>query len=171
LHPPADEIAPAALIDDRAPEVPWNPSIRRLYDYSRRIAPPGRLPGRQHFDPVEVPDLLRGIWIVEVARNPFRLRYRLVGTRVVDALGFDPTGMWLDDAHPRTATTPAFFARYEKVAENGIPSRRRGPATLWTDKDHREIENILLPLAADGRNVDMIVVLTAIYRLDGTEVR
>ena len=157
-------------VDDVAPELPWSEGVSEAFAYWVSRRPQGLLPGRQHIDPTEIPRLLRGLWLIDVARNPFRFRYRLVGTRIVEALGMDPTGRWLDEAHPHARTVPGFFKRYERAVETGVPSRRRGTALLWSNRDHRAIENILLPLAADGRTVDMLMVYTAIFRLDGSEV-
>jgi len=40
--------------------------VKSLYSYWRAISPPGRLPGRQHFDPLDVPRLLPNIWQIGV---------------------------------------------------------------------------------------------------------
>jgi hypothetical protein len=149
---------------------PWGRGVRLAYEYWLGRRPDGALPGRRHIDPTDIPHLLRGLWLIDVAREPFRLRYRLVGTRIVEAMGRDPTGLWLDDAHPHARKVPGFFARYLRVVETGVPSRRKGTALLWNHRDYREIENILLPLAADGKTVDMIMVYTSIYRVDGSEM-
>lgn len=93
------------------------------------------------------------------------------GNIVGGAMGFDPTGRYLDEAHPHVGATPGFFARYEQVAATGIPSRRRGKALLWRRNEYREIENILLPLASDGRTVDMIMIYTSLLRSDGAPAR
>lgn len=166
----APEVSADNQLEDVAPGEPWSAGVRKIYRYWLSRRPPGRLPGRQHIDPVDIPDLLRGLWLIEVTRDPLRFRYRLVGTRIVEALGFDPTGRWLDEAHPHSLSVPGFYARYERVAKTGVPSRRKGTALLWRNRDHRAIENILLPLAADGTTVDIIMVYTVIFRIDGSEV-
>src|SRR5260370_4780571 len=58
----------------------WHPRIKRLYEYCKAIHPPLGLPGRQEFDPSAVPDLLPSLWMLDVQRQPFRLRYLLLGT-------------------------------------------------------------------------------------------
>lgn len=45
-----------------------------------------------------------------------------------------------------------------------FPSRRRGIAQLWIHADYREIENLILPLASDGTNVDILMVSTKLFR-------
>jgi hypothetical protein len=155
-------------LEDLSPEAPWSHNVEAAYQYWLSKISLGRLPGRRSIDPVEIPRLLSGVWLLDVSRAPFRFKYRLVGTSVVDAMGFDPTGRWLDEAHPHVRDSPNFFARYERVAEKKIASRRIGRASLWSHNDYRTIENVVLPLATDGSQVDIIMIYTALFRLDGS---
>ncbi len=161
------EPAAPALFDEN-PDRPWHPKAVAILDYWRARSDGGRrVPPRASIDPVDIPQLLDGIWLLDVAA-PFRLRYRLVGTRIVDALGQDPTGSWVDEAHPDAASTPEFFARFARVAETGVPSRRRGPAVFWFDRDRREIESVRLPLTSSGDRIDILMILTLFFRADGS---
>ena len=121
-----------------------------------------------HFDPVAVPELLPGIWLLDVARAPFRLRYRLCGTGVTEAMGREMTGKWLDEAHPEAMADSDFLARYRAAAERGVASWRKGPPRLWRHRDFGMVENLLLPLARDGRAVDMLCAHSVLYRPDGS---
>jgi len=151
--------------EDMNPGVPLDPDIEVIYDYWCALAPDRSLPGRQHIDPAKIPvHLLPSLWLLDVQREPFRLRYRLVGTAIVEAMRADPTGKFLDEAHPHVKSRAEFFERYERVARTGIPSRRRGIAQLWIHADYREIENLILPLASDGTNVDILMVSTKLFR-------
>jgi hypothetical protein len=149
--------------DKPEPSPFWDPDIQAIFAYWRSIAPPGKLPGPQHLHPVAIAELLPGIWILDVQREPFRLRYREVGARVVHGIGRDVTGRWLDEAHPDIGTQPAYLERYRRVVETGIPSWRRGPPRLSIRLDFNVIENIVLPFATDGETVDMLLVLTAFH--------
>lgn len=147
----------------------WHPKIRRFFDYWQAKHPPrastdsGGLPGRQNIDPLEIPDLLPNIWLLDVQHEPFRLRYRLVGTGIVEARGRDQTGQWLDEAHPELASDPVYLERYRSVVASGNPSWRRGPPRFWFHADFGLIENLILPLAADGTHIDMLMILTIMY--------
>jgi hypothetical protein len=145
----------------------WHPRAVQLYRYWLSICPSSGLPGRRHFDPVAVPDLLPGIWLLDVQRHPFRLRYRLAGTGIVEAIGHEVTGQWLDDAHPNVRGNRLFFDRYEEAVLTGAPSWRKGPPRLWTHRDFGTIENLLLPLANDASTVDMLCAFTVLYRPNG----
>jgi hypothetical protein len=156
--------------DQRLEPQTWHPKLQRILAYWQQIHPPQGLPGRRHVDPIAIADVLPGVWLLDVQREPFRLRYRLVGTRIVEAIGREVTGQWLDEAHPHLANDSVYIGRYRKVVETAEPSRRRGTAKIWLHDDYREIENVVLPLASDGKNVDMLMVLTVLHRHDGTSV-
>jgi hypothetical protein len=135
--------------------------IRALHDYWRSIHPAEGLPGRAHFDPLDVPKLLPHLWLVDVEQDPFQFRFRLIGTAVAEAIGEDLTGRYLGEAFENFRGSDALHALLE-VVSGGRPSWRRGPPTLTRkDYDVRLFERIQLPLATDGSSVDMLVALSA----------
>jgi hypothetical protein len=147
----------------------WHPRATRLYRYWRSIHPrAGLLPGRQHFDPIEVPELLPGIALLDVTRDPFRLRYRLCGTAMVDAIGREVTGLWLDEAHRDGDAAAAYLARCRRLVRDGAPNWDKAPSRLWAQRDVALVESLLLPLARDGRNVDMLCSFGLPYHPDGS---
>jgi len=138
--------------------------VVELHRYWRAIRPAQeRLPGRQHFDPVAVPQLLRWLWLVDVTRDPLRFRYRLVGSEHVAALGRDATGEWLDEAHPAfpsSSAHPAFLA----AAEGAEIAHYRGPPVYFVRKDFLSIERLILPLARDGVLPNILLGITVFIR-------
>jgi len=158
--------------DHRVPQDPsaWHPLVRRFYDYWRDVAPPGRLPGRQHIAPEDLVPLLPRLWMLDVFREPLRFRYRLVGTEIVRSVQRELTGQWLDEAQPETLSNPTLSNRYRFIVETGRPTWRRG-RTLWNrDPTHRIIENCLAPLATDGETVDKILAVTVLFDANGREL-
>lgn len=133
-----------------------HPKIRGLFDYWLSIHPAaGALPGRQHFDPREIGGLLNGIALIDVVHDPLRFRMRLVGTHIVEFRGCDRTGEWMDEAFPGFPGTDA-HRQYIEVVETGTPRWVFGPASVSREGNR---ERILLPLASDGRRVDMLLAL------------
>lgn len=155
--------------DQPEPSRDWDPDVQAIFKHWRAIMPPGKLPGRQHLHPASIARLLPGVWMMDVQAEPFRLRYRLVGTRVVHGIGRDVTGRWVDEAHPDIASKPAYIERYRRVVETRIPSWRRGPPRLNIRFDFRTIENLVLPFASDGEHVDMLLALTVFHRTGGDD--
>lgn len=143
-----------------------HPKVRAIHDYWRSKHPTGGgLPGRQHIDPIDIPQLLPNIWLIDVKRNPYRFRFRLVGTLVVDYAGEDNTGKWFDERLPDF--DPSVFI---DVVESGRPSWARGRSKMRPEKDYYELERVRLPLASDGVTVDMILSLTVFFDSQGKEI-
>lgn len=105
-----------------APDEHWHTEVQTVFRYWRERHPANGLPGRQHIDPLDVVSLLPGIWLLDVQREPFRLRYRLVGTRVTESIGREVTGLWMDEAHPDASSVPGYFDRYRSVVDSAQPT-------------------------------------------------
>jgi hypothetical protein len=138
-------------------------SARALYGYWRAIHPGDRLPGRQHFDPGAVVELLPNIVLVEAHRAPLRFRYRLLGSRIDSINGKSLSGQWLDQAYAGAAHGAAVIEEYARVAATGAPTWWRGPPRVVPAPECRLIEVLRLPLASDGGRVDMVLGLTLYF--------
>lgn len=149
----------------------WSPPIRRLHEYWRRLHPAvGGLPGRQHFDPLDIADLMPIVWMVDVDRGAggTRFRYRLLGTRHVRAMARDYTGWWIDEAHDAFLASP-IYSHYLAVA-GGALNWRRGRPAFHVHPDYHEMERLMLPMARDGTLVDMILAVTVYFDRQGAIV-
>jgi hypothetical protein len=135
------------------------PDLSRLVGYWRDCGQAGKLPARGDIDPAPLRHLLPGITLIEVERDrhglPGRFRVRLVGSRHYDVLGRDVTGLYLDQ-HGLEDDGEAALAAYREVAATGRPNYRRGVFRRPGQRDVR-FSRVLLPLAADGVTVDMIL--------------
>ena len=137
----------------------WSPQPRELLAYWRGIHPPSGLPGRRHFDPTAIPALLPNLWLLDVHRNPYRFRFRLVGSEVEAADEKVRAGNFLDEISP-PETRAAITKLLADAVENPRPLWYRGKPYLgYVERSHR-IERLTLPLASDGRTVDMLLNLT-----------
>ena len=139
--------------------------LRELYAYWRSRHPAeGVLPGRQHFDPVNVPKLLPWIWLVDVQRAPLRFKHRLVGTEQVRIIERDHTGKWLDEVFPLFLNSPT-YRQFVGAAERGEIAYRRGKPQFHLSKEYLSVERLLLPLARDGSTVDMLLAITVYHHV------
>lgn len=146
-----------------------DPQLRAFYVYWRGRAPDGRLPGRQHIDPLDVPALLPCLMLMDVvpqaAATPgsalpiLRFRVRVAGGMLVDLIGANPTGQFLDDyvAESRRAQL--------NDAYTGVVRNRAAHYwvnQLWTPgREFVRVQRLALPLARDGETVDMVVACYA----------
>ena len=132
-------------------------SARVLFDYWQRIHPAEGLPGRQHFDPAAVVHLLPNLVLVEVHRAPLRFRYRLVGSRIDSINGKPLSGGWLDEVYADHAKASMVIDAYAQVVATAQPAWWRGTPNVVPEPGCRTIEALRLPLAADGKTVDLIL--------------
>ena len=151
-----------------------DPRVRQLFDYWLSIHPAGGgLPGRQHFDPLAVAKLLPWLWMADVQRSPLRFRYRLLGTENVREMERDYTGRWIDEANPGFLASP-IYPQFVAAVERGQVAYRNGPphhhvrSDYVAMKDYITIERVLLPMARDGRVVDLLLAIS-IYHHFATE--
>jgi len=71
--------------------------VHALNDWWLSSREAGGLPDRRSFDPAAFKALMPNLMVTEIEQDPFRIRYRLVGTRVAQFTGFDFTGRYLDE--------------------------------------------------------------------------
>jgi hypothetical protein len=160
-----DNVIPLPLPPQGEP----HPRIARMIAYWREIAPaPGLVPGKQHFDPMRVPDLLPNVWLLDVVREDGSLRYRfrLVGDALIDSGAPFRKGLFVDELGDRVDQAAAKTI-HDRVVNTREPDWRRGPPIVKHLKFIALLERVLLPLAEDGRTVDHILAMTVFYQMDG----
>jgi hypothetical protein len=141
-----------------APPRGCHPKILEAYDYWLQIHPPEGLPGRQHFEPTEVPGLLRHLRILELDGDPPRFKVRVIGTQYGERLGRDATGRYLDELFEGFSGS-AFHRALMGIVVNKRPVWRRGPLQWFCREQFSHVERIHLPLARDGSTVDMVLTV------------
>jgi len=125
----------------------------------------GGLPGFQDIDLHEISEIAPYIWLIDVARNPMRFRFRMVGEVIKLWAGEDNTGRWFDEIWPTYDPVP-----FVDVVESRRPSWCRGASTFRPERREHEIERVRLPLASNGTTVDMILALSVFYSKEGREI-
>lgn len=148
----------------------WHPKTIAMHAYWQELVEKaGRLPSRAQIDPISIPTLLANIFLLDVLESPLRFRYRLVGSKLVAAGGRELTGMLMEDAHPNLFVAQSYPDYPACVRAHRIGRRLGSPVFDW-DRRHVRIERLLLPLATDGRNVDMILGLSVFFTANGEEI-
>jgi hypothetical protein len=139
--------------------------IRSLYRWwqGRRA---GDIPDRADLDPADLKRLLPNIFIVDVEHDPFRIRYRLVGTRAIEVTGFDITGHYLDELLPADVGEP-WMQHYHTAY------RTRAPVFGAVDAPTRSggmfvYEFGMFPLRKGGAAVDQFVSIEDYFDLTST---
>jgi hypothetical protein len=139
------------------PELARHRRFQRFADYLSAKASPGKLPGRQHIDPLEIPDLLPYLMLVDVVPQPdgsARYRIRLAGTAVVGIQGADNTGRYVEEVLTGEEGA-AIVSNYNEIVRSRRPQFRHG-AVATHGREHVLYERVAFPLATDGERVDML---------------
>jgi hypothetical protein len=142
-----------------------HPALRTLYDYwlARRGA--GLAMMRRDLDPTDIPRLLQNLILAEVADGGRSIRYRLVGTEIVAAHGFDYTGRTVEEL-TRGETLDFTRRLYAMVVTRAIPVYSEG-RFRWAGREHRWTKRLHLPLTRAGDEVDL-VLSGQVFEMAGT---
>jgi hypothetical protein len=136
-----------------------------LYSYWASLRKGSQLPGRGDIHPRDFKRLLPTVSLIEVFRDPLDFRVRLAGTGLYGVYGREITGRSLPDVY-NSAATEYWRGELAKVVRERRPSV--GVHNLsWRGAGHLSILWLRLPLASNGRDVDMILGYDAVVGVRG----
>lgn len=145
--------------------------IAALAAHWRRLKGQRPVPLRDDLDPAAIKELLPYVMLVDLEPEPFRVRYRLVGTEVVTWSKFDFTGLYLDElTFADLEESDVFTAGYRSMQASGLPHYARirtfrlGERTLY-------YEAALLPLSSDGTTIDKALAIEDYEKLSPEHLR
>jgi hypothetical protein len=164
---PSREVRSLSSIADDPP-AEAHPKIAQLIRHWQSLAPAaGLLPGRQHFDPLRVSQLLPHLWLVDIVPDdPRRYRARLVGGALVDAGAPIRRGRFLSDVMTPEERTRAGDV-FDRIVTQKHVDWRRGPPVLGHMNHIHALERVMMPMATDGSTVDVLLCMTLFYWTDG----
>ncbi len=124
-------------------DAPIHPNCRQLLDYWRARLQPDGLMHRADFNPLDMPLLMGGMFIVEPVDGGKDMRYRLVGTENEQRLGMKLTGMRFTECYaPHMAAEQIAF--HNRLMTSRKPSCLRGNF-VNVAAEHANFEAIYLP--------------------------
>lgn len=126
-----------------------------LHRYWLRKRSDRTFPSRADIDPIELVEHLPNVVLIDVEREPLRLRYRLIGTAITQAMGRDSTGKYYDEIYP-SEILEGIHQSFRWMIEHRLPLRTYGTA-FYPSHDFYEYETLNLPLAANGEDIDMVL--------------
>jgi len=137
-----------------------DPQIRRFVEYWQGKRGAARYPSRAALDPIDFRYVLGDVVIIEAKRAapgsqfPWLFRYRLIGTNVVSRDGYDLTNKSLDDL-PEAEYRERVRTTWNAVCDSGMPAHHI--RNLHLDNRVRCYEAVVLPLASNGDDIDMLI--------------
>jgi len=160
MHKPLDKPTLLARIAELLGRwsVDRNPILARAYDYWVAKSAGRPAPDRRDLDPNEIKDILPHLSIVEIvgAGDDVRHRFRLVGTAVIDALGYEPTNRHVEDIGE--GGHGDFMRRlFGEVSATGQPLYAASSFSVKADR--LSTERILLPFTQGGAAIRQIVMV------------
>ncbi len=134
-----------------------SPLVLRLHDYWHSLRGSREVPDRGDLDPADLKLLLPNILISEPSFNPFRVRYRLVGTRITRTTGFDFTGRYLDEVL-RPEIDEDWHGHYRLCHDRRIPVYGQTTAPTKSGGDFT-YEFGIFPLRRSGETVAQFIAI------------
>jgi hypothetical protein len=132
-----------------------HPKLQALYDFWLERRADHIAMRRADLDPTEIPPLLQHLILADVGERGCTIRYRLVGTEIVAAHGFDYTGKTIEEL--TDGATLDFTRRlYGMVVTRAVPVYSEGQFR-WAGREYRWTKRLHLPLTRDGAAVDMVL--------------
>ena len=131
-----------------------------LFAYWASLRASGRLPGRADIDPGRFKRHLPTVSLIDVVDQPLEFHIRLAGTGLYGVYGREITGRALGDVYSGSA---AEYWRSELTQVVRAARPAVGAHNLaWRGASHLSILWLRLPLASNGRDVDMILGFDAV---------
>ncbi|PKQ02081.1 MAG: hypothetical protein CVT73_20145 [Alphaproteobacteria bacterium HGW-Alphaproteobacteria-12] len=140
-----------SVVEVDAPAHPW---CRRLLDHWRSHLQPDGLMMRADFNPLDMPRLMGGMFVVEPVDGGADMRYRLVGSENEHRLGRKFTGELFTVCY-RQHMAADQIAFHNRVMANKSPACLRGH-WVGMDLEHAHFEAIYLPVRAATGELQVI---------------
>ena len=133
---------------------PAHPHCRTLLAYWKARLQPDGMMLRSDFNPLDMPQAMGGMFVVEPVDGGADMRYRLVGSENERRLGRKFTGeLFTDSYSPEMAAEQIAF--HNRIIETKRPACLRG-RFIGVDLEHVHYEAIYLPVRTEAGGVQVI---------------
>lgn len=130
--------------------------VQALHAYWTGLAAGRAFPRKAEIDPSQIKRLLPYLYISEIVMEPFSVRYRLMGMRVVESWGVDWTGRNMHDGPWTEQSIAEDDERYHNLLRERRPILGLESWT-WPWRDRYELRApyawAYLPLSDDGETI------------------
>ena len=128
-----------------------------LFGYWDRIRRGRLAPRWSDMQPSDIKRLLPYVIMADVLSDPFDVRYRIVGTAVTEAFGYDFTGETIQEP-VRSADTASWIAVYREFVDRRGPCFAQYRVTLGLT-DARVVDVGVFPISDDGLTINRLLEL------------
>ncbi|MEP3114081.1 PAS domain-containing protein [Nisaea sp.] len=153
------DLAPVNALDDLV-----HPELRALFSLWKTKTGTRAAPTRQNLDVLELRKWLPHIQLVDVIEDSTDIRYRVIGTWIVERYGEDNTGQTMSEiglTEQLKEVTSEFLVTATSIMPQSVtrPFYDQNGIKAFTNA-----ERLMLPLSADGRTCNKVI--SAIYYLN-----
>lgn len=134
---------------EECPEECPSAKIRKLADYWAKLRGDLRFPSRHALDPADIKVLLPHIVLVEIHLDPLRIRYRLAGTKFVEAFGTETSGRWLHEVYEDQYELDQTLGNFQRLLDTSAPVYGRTENT-FLPIGTSQFAWAIFPLSDDG---------------------
>jgi hypothetical protein len=134
-----------------------SPKVLEFFAYWNQIRAGRVAPAWPEVDPGAIGSLLPYVVVAEVLGDPFDIRYRIVGTAIIESFGYDYSWKNLRSMNYLTQSD-SWIDFYRRLVERPMPcfGQYRIGSHIAGD---RWVDSCTLPLSGDGRSVDRFIEL------------
>ena len=133
-----------------------SPALVELARYWQSLDPAPAIPHRQYFNPVDVPQCLRHIVLMDVHETKPRYYIRLAGSAVNPVYQKSIAGCYLEDI-VREEDLADVLSDYDHAVANQVPVFRLNSSRFINGK-MRAYERVILPMTSNGITADKLLV-------------
>ena len=134
-----------------------DPILGALYLYWNGSRGDRRVPDRSDIDPIALgPKLLPHVGLMDIVDGGARVRYRLLGTAIVERWGADPTGKFMDEVMSGSYTE-YIHGLYREVVRARAPVYSES-VFRWDVDGFVRTRRLYLPLTHGGNEIVMALI-------------
>ena len=147
--------------DPTIDQIPFE-SLKDVFRIWQNIVAEHGHAAREHLSPVVLKDHLPFLSLIDRDVTTGRFKVRLIGTRYSEAIGFETTGVWIDEL----PNTEALRSRFQWLVDNRKPYYAYLDEMQWAGKDYRHYGVIGCPLFDENQDVNMLLFCVTFERID-----
>lgn len=134
-----------------------DPILGALYRYWNLRRGTRRMPDRRDIDPIDLgPSLLPHLGLMDIVDGGARVRYRLLGTNIVERWGRDPTGRFMDEV--MSGTYGAYIHSLYRTLVQACAPVFSESLFRWDAEGYLRARRLYLPLTHGGTDVAIALI-------------
>lgn len=138
-------------------ELAADPTLGALYRYWNRRRGHRRMPDRRDIDPLKLGSaLLPHLGLMDIVEGGTRVRYRLLGTAIVERFGSDPTGKFMDEVMSGSYSE-YIHGLYRELVRARAPVFSES-VFRWDAGGYLRTRRLYLPLTHGGESVAIALI-------------